>query len=56
MKIEELTSYKLNHDILTVMAKIQENYPDAKTIMMNLKTISKELNNIIIAEIDNEIQ
>ena len=51
MKIEKLISYQLNHDTLKIMATIKDNYPEAKTIIMNLKTISKELNNIVIGEI-----
>jgi len=44
MKIEEQTSYKLNNQTLQVMATVKEKYPDMKTVLMNLKTISNELN------------
>jgi len=51
MKTEELTSYKLNHDTLEIMAKVKEHYPDQKTILMNLRTISKEFIDLATREI-----
>jgi len=51
MKIDELTSYKLNHDTLEIMAKVKEYYPDQKTILMNLRTISKEFIDLATREI-----
>jgi len=54
MKIEELTSYKLNHQALQMMATVKENYPAMKTVLMNLKTISNELNGQTIKEITGE--
>jgi len=54
MKIEEQTSYKLNNQTLQVMATVKEKYPDMKTVLMNLKTISNELNSQTIKEITKE--
>jgi len=54
MKIEELESYKLNHDALQMMAIVKERYPHLKTILMHLKTISNELNSQTIKEITKE--
>ena len=54
MKIEELESYKLNHDALQMMATVKEKYPNIKTMLMNLKTISNELNSQTINEITKE--
>lgn len=51
MKIDDLTSYKLNHDTLEIMAKVKEHYPDQKTILMNLRTISKEFIDLATREI-----
>jgi len=51
MKTEELTSYKLNHDTLEIMTKVKEHYPEQKTILMNLKTISKEFIDLATREI-----
>jgi len=54
MKIEEQTSYKLNNQTLQIMATVKENYPAMKTVLMNLKTISNELNGQTIKEIAGE--
>jgi len=54
MKIEELTSYKLNHQALQMMATVKEQYPAMKTVLMHLKTISNELNGQTIKEITGE--
>ena len=51
MKVDELISYKLNHDTLEIMAKVKEHYPEQKTILMNLRTISKEFIDLATREI-----
>jgi len=57
MKVDDLLSYRLNHDILDIMSKVKSNYTGQQTVIMNLKSISNELNKLTIEEIsksDNE--
>lgn len=53
------TSENLQKSVLNIMFVMQENYsdyPEYKTIMMNLTTVSKELNTIRIKEITGELE
>jgi Trm5-related predicted tRNA methylase len=54
MKVENTLSYKLNNQVLEIMSKVREHYPDTKTVIMNLKSISKELNDLTIKTINRE--
>lgn len=48
------SSQKLQNQILSVMAVMKEDYSECseyKTIMMNLTTISRELNSITLKEV-----
>lgn len=52
------TSENLQKSVLNIMYVMQEKYsayPEYKTIMMNLTTVSKELNTIRIKEITGEL-
>ena len=51
-------SENLQKSVMNIMFVMQENYshyPEYKTIMMNLTTVSKELNLIRIKEITGEL-
>ncbi len=53
------TSENLQKMVLNIMYTMREKYnkyPEYKTIMMNLTTVSKELNAIRIKEITGEIE
>ncbi|NOY35971.1 MAG: hypothetical protein GXO83_00170 [Chlorobi bacterium] len=53
------TSEKLQNSVLNIMYVMKQkysNYPEYKTIMMNLTTVSKELNSIRIKEITGELE
>jgi hypothetical protein len=53
------TSEKLQTSVLNIMFVMKQkysNYPEYKTIMMNLTTVSKELNSIRIKEITGELE
>ncbi|MBE9509673.1 MAG: hypothetical protein IMY71_02245 [Bacteroidetes bacterium] len=53
------TSENLQKSVLNIMFVMQENYshyPEYKTIMMSLTTVSKELNLIRIKEITGELE
>ena len=52
-------SENLQKSVMNIMFVMQENYshyPEYKTIMMNLTTVSKELNLIRIKEITGELE
>lgn len=52
------TSEDLQNAVLNIMYTMKEKYnkyPEYKTIMMNLTTVSKELNSIRIKEITGEV-
>ena len=52
-------SENLQKSVMNIMFVMQENYsnyPEYKTIMMNLTTVSKELNIIRIKEITGELE
>jgi len=53
------TSENLQNSVLNIMYVMKQKYstyPEYKTIMMNLTTVSKELNTIRIKEITGEIE
>ncbi|MEE4115429.1 MAG: hypothetical protein V2I37_04640 [Marinilabiliaceae bacterium] len=53
------TSENLQKMVLNIMYTMRDqysNYPEYKTIMMNLTTVSRELNAIRIKEITGEIE
>ena len=53
------TSENLQNSVLKIMYVMKQkysNYPEYKTIMMNLTTVSKELNSIRIKEITGELE
>ena len=53
------TSENLQNSVLKIMYVMKQkysNYPEFKTIMMNLTTVSKELNSIRIKEITGELE
>lgn len=53
------TSEKLQTSVLNIMYVMKQkysNYPEYKTIMMNLTTVSKELNSIRIKEITGDLE
>ena len=53
------TSENLQKMVLNIMYTMRENYskyPEYKTIMMNLTTVSRELNAIRIKEITGELE
>ncbi len=53
------TSENLQNSVLKIMYVMKEKYreyPEFKTIMMNLTTVSKELNSIRIKEITGELE
>lgn len=52
-------SERLQQTVLNLMIELKEmfsNYQEYKTIIMNLTTVSKELNSIRIKEITGDIQ
>ncbi len=53
------TSENLQNMVLKIMYVMKQkygDYPEYKTIMMNLTTVSKELNSIRIKEITGELE
>ena len=50
-----LELHKVIHDILSVVHETYTDRSEYKTIKMNLKNVSKELNNIRLSEVGGEI-
>lgn len=58
MEAPETTADDLQKSILHIMGEMRDRYrvyPEYKTIMMNLTTISRELNAIRLKEVSGEI-